>query len=308
LTPAEARALAAAVLQVPATAAVPCRGGLLNEVFRVTLDGGRTVIVKHAPPHIASQPSVPLDPARSGFEADALRALSGRAAPRLRTPRLLGQRGHSIVIEDLGDLPDLRAWLSSGGDRGVIDTLARGLCALHARDDTPHTHNLPIQQTRLVVQYQSIGPTLAALGVPDAAALGQRAVALGEALLAPGDTFVMGDLWPPSVLVDRGRLSLIDWEMSTRGRRCQDVGHLVAHLWLDAARGTIPAGLAARFLDAYGPLPAPDRAQVAVHAAAEVLVRVAGPFSADPPDPPRVQRAALDFALTALRQGTLCLR
>ena len=45
----------------------------------------------------------------------------------------------------------------------------------------------------------------------------------------------MGDLWPPSVLVrPGGGLVLIDWEMCTRGQRCQDVGHLAAHLWLGA--------------------------------------------------------------------------
>ena len=74
-------------------------------------------------------------------------------------------------------------------------------------------------------------------GVPDAAELGARARDLGRRLLEKGPDFVMGDLWPASVLVSRdGVLHVIDWELSTRGRPCQDLGHLVAHLWMGAGR------------------------------------------------------------------------
>jgi hypothetical protein len=310
VTPADATALGAVLLGERVRSAVRLSGGLLNHVFRLILDDGRSVILKHAPPHIASQPDIPLDPSRASFEAAALHWLQGRPETGFATPRLLAHDDAALVMSDLGVLPDLSAWLSSGGSPAVLGVLARVLRRLHEDGSAPLQHNLPIQQTRLVVQYQAIGGLLARAGVADAAALGERAVALGDVLLGVGDTFVMGDLWPPSVLVGpRGRLSLIDWEMSTTGRRCQDLGHLAAHLWLGAARQQLAPSLDATFLNAYGPVSPRDEEEVATHFAAEILVRTHGAFQPTPSDPPAVQSRALAEAVAVLRgRGSYWLR
>lgn len=287
-------------------------GGLLNHVHRVWLaDGAGSLIVKQAPPHVATAPDIPLDPSRAGFEAEGLRWVARRADPRVRVPRVLDAVADALILEDLGALPDLAAWLSAGGDPTVVERLGGWLGSLHAAADAPELWNAPVQRTRLAVQYAPVGERLAALGVADAAALGARARDLGERLLSPGPTFVMGDLWPASVLVSHdGTPHVIDWELCTRGRACQDLGHLAAHLWMGAHRGAWSAGLARRFLAAVRS-GAPDRPEdTAVHFACEVLVRSAGPFRGGGPfagladDDPAVV-SAIAVACQALRTGEL---
>lgn len=248
-------------------------GGLLNHVFRVWLDDGRTVIVKHAPPHVASAPHIPLDAGRSAVEAAALRFMDGQ-----RTPRLLGAHGSTIIIEDIGDQVDLAQFLADGGHPRLLDHLARWLRRLHD-GPRPRIHNLSVQRTRLEVQYAPAADWLAARGVPDAASLGARLARLGTRFLGPGPVFIMGDLWPASV---RARSAtdfvVIDWELSTCGFRAQDLGHLTAHLHLEAAAGRLPHHLSARFLDAYGTLSADCARDTALHRAAELLARTVGAF------------------------------
>lgn len=65
---------------IPTGEAERLSGGLLNEVWRVRgqpKSPPRSLVAKHAPPHIASQPEVPLDPGHIAFEARALDALAG---------------------------------------------------------------------------------------------------------------------------------------------------------------------------------------------------------------------------------------
>lgn len=301
MTPAEAAARGAALLGEPVQCAVRLGGGLLNHVFRLHRAGGRTAVLKHTPPHIAAQPSVPLDPERATFEAAALAWLAEHPQ-RFGAPRLIAQDGPTMVMSDCGTLPDLGAWLAAGGDPRVLDRLAVALRALHEAPGAPARVNRTIQQTRLAVQYQAIGPILGEAGVSDAAALGAAAEALGRSLLAAGPVFVMGDLWPPSVLVQPGGgLVLIDWEMCTRGQRGQDVAHLAAHLWLGAARGALPVGLAQRFVRAYGPVSAREARDSEIHFAAEILARTLGPFAPEGGEGAEVRVKALATACRALR-------
>lgn len=278
MTPAEARAHVERRLGRSTTAAARLGGGLLNHVFRVETGTG-AVIVKHAPPYVATAPDIPLDPSRAAFEAAALAWAAGRSDRRVRVPAVLDAEDATLVLEDLGDPFGLGAWLDAGGDAGAVERLGAWLRALHDDPTAPRLENRPVQETRLQVQYAGIGGTLSRFGVSDAHALGARARALGERLLEPGDVFVMGDLWPPSVRVwPDGSLAVIDWELATTGRCAQDVGHLQAHLWMGTARrGWIP-GLSARFTAAYGPVATADLGEIRVHRACEVLVRAAGPF------------------------------
>lgn len=277
--------------------AEPLSGGLLNHVFRVFLKSGETVILKHAPPFVAAAPELPLDPARATVEAQALAHVGPPVAPRL-----LLSEGPILLLEDLGPLPDLASWLQAGGDPGVVARLARWLRALH-EGPVPAIDNRAVQQTRLAVQYRQVEGWLQALGAADAAVLGQAAVDLGLRWLEPGPAFVMGDLWPPSVLVrESGAVHVIDWELSTPGWPAQDLGHLVAHLALGALRGQLQDGLPEAFLRAYGPISAQTRAELELHAGAELLARTSGPFAL-PGIPATTRQRAGAEALRRLRRG-----
>jgi hypothetical protein len=283
-------------------------GGLVNVVHRVRAAPAASVIVKHAPPHLASAPEVPLSPKRLAFEHSALRALApggslaGALGSRVRAPLALGADLASavLVMEDLGERPDLAAALSaqpalSGELHGLGAALAGlHLCSAGRAELLAAFDNADVQATRLRVQYEPVGEWLAAAGVPAAAELGARAAALGRALLEPGRCVVMGDLWPASVLAGDGELGLIDWEFVHYGRPLQDVAHLAAHLWMhehrapdrELARGFARArtgfltGYASRLRAAQGLFDAAELADAAVHAGCEILARTLGPFRA----------------------------
>jgi hypothetical protein len=282
-------------------------GGLVNVVHRAGARAAASVIVKHAPPHLASAPAIPLSPARLGFEHAALRALApggalaGVLGPRVRAPVPLGfdPAASVLVLEDFGDPPDLAAALPARPPlAGVLDDLGAALGRLHRRSaGRPELaaafDNRDVQQTRLHVQYEQVGAWLEAAGVPEAATLGERALGLGRSLLAPGRCLVMGDLWPASVLdLSADGLALIDWEFAHYGRPLQDVAHLAAHLWMQAHRA--PSRAAAHvfahaltsFLTGYAgeldgaPLvfPISELCDAAVHVGCEILARTVGPF------------------------------
>ncbi len=299
---------------------MPLSGGLLNRVWRVP-GVPAPVVVKHAPEKVGA---MRLDPSRLLFEARALGWLAGQdaLAAGVRTPRLLDVDAaiHTFVMEDAGALPALDAWLPSAtpeaaGSWGAA--LGRFVGALHAATAgrvvvAEAFNNLPIQQTRLNVQYASIGASLAGAGVEDAAVLGRRAAALGERLLRPGRCLVMGDLWPRSVLVEADSLWLIDWEMVHYGQPFQDTAHLMAHLWMLAHRlpqhARAVRAFARAFLSAYydAAPPVADVLDGWQHAGCEIAVRVLGPFQNGflyercPPEG-AAAREALQKALCCLR-------
>jgi len=315
--------------------------GNLNIVWRVP---GRPepVIVKFAPPYIAANPDVPLDPARLGFEAEALRALGPRGSLKtvctdcVRPPHRLNMHTdpHILIMEDIGPHPTLGRWLRAssappeGGAR-IGQQIGSFIGRLHAatRNDgnlASRFNNRAMQETRLVVQYEAVGEMLTTAGVEDAAALGKRAVALGKRLLTPGVCLTMGDLWPPSVLVVDDGLRIIDWELAHYGHSMQDIAHVAAHLWMQAHRAPGEAtaaaarsllnGVMSAYREALGNMA--DRlltpqvlADGAVHFGAEILVRTVGSFQAGylydglPPASPPVQDA-VEVAAEHLRHPT----
>jgi len=286
-------------------------GGSLNEVWRVPGEG-RTVIVKYAPPHVATQPGIPLDPGRILFEARALRALgasgvlAGVPDVWARVPAILDLHvdNHVLVMEDLGDLPDLASAIADEGfDPEVAGAALGGFVGrLHAHSlETPalaHAFdNRAMQRTREEVQYQQVGSLCRDGGIAEPDRMGAIAAALGERFRTPGRCLTMGDLWPRSVLVDDQGLRVIDWELCHYGHPAQDIGHLAAHVWMHAHRaGSEAAGQ--RFQDlwwsfarGYGRqlqsdhqrdrlLDADTLAYAARHAGAEIIMRTLGPFAA----------------------------
>ena len=242
-----------------------------------------------------------------------------------RPPRLLDfdARNHILVMEDVGELPDLGTWLRQeahreGSATAIGHDLGQFVGALHAESYNNQSlalafDNSAIQRTRLELQYRAIGDLCIRAGHSNADALGKTAVALGELLQERGLCVIMGDLWPPSILVAPGSLRIIDWELAHFGRPSQDVGHLVAHLWMHIHRAPTQSAAAQSratlrgFLASYRSTLGQKFDEVlglqgiresAVHFGAEVLVRAVGAFQDGylyaglSPNDPRVQEAA----------------
>jgi len=284
------------------------RGGRLNFVWRIQSTTGKSFIIKHAPPYVASVPDIAFDNSRIVFEANILKAFQFRSELNqlngfgVRPPEFLGNdnRKHLLLMEDVGSGPDLLQavrlldynFASSGSNLGAY------IAQLHA-----HTYqskwfaenfaNLPVQQTRLQVQYNGCLEFCRRARMPDAEKIGRRCRQPGEKLNTVGKCLVMGDLWPYSILLDRKEIRLIDWELTHFGRPVQDVAHLSAHLWMMSHRASKQSQkdrigrFRQSFIESYykgitkqtpGLITAEDERDFQIHFGAEILARTLGSF------------------------------
>jgi hypothetical protein len=273
-------------LGFPATTATRLAGGHLNRVHR--LEGLRgSAILKVAPPHVATNPRIPLDPSRNRHERLALLRAAEVLGPE-RVPAVLGHSDehHALLLEDLGpgrSLPLDEAFLHELG--ATIGRLHRDTWG----DGDRALANPSVQATRHIIQYRQVPAWLEAHGHDPR--LGQAVVELGIRLRdEPGQCFVMGDLWPQAVhLRPDGHWALIDWELAHHGRPLQDTAHLRAHLFLLDPDPRWPDAFDAAYRTSFPEhAPSPD---APLHEAAELLARTVGAFPLFPEGDPRIERA-----------------
>lgn len=280
-------------------------GGNINRVWRAK--GETNVIIKHAPPHIAINPDVPLSDSRIDFEARALKAINkGRQlskiiGDKIRPPELMAyDKEHSLIImEDVGDFEQLNELdILNYSPEKIGKRLGRFIGNLHRT--TFHNkklgskfHNRDIQNVRNKLQYQ---PAHEYAGVPDSieSRIQKKSSNLGHRLLKPGKCLIMGDLWPPSVLVNKyDDIRLIDWEFVHFGRPLQDIGHFAAHcrmqqhvaqseavsvFWLEIWREFWSAYQESTGLVYDDLFDTDELNDIGVHIGTEILVRAYGPF------------------------------
>lgn len=284
---------------IPHTSLTLLTGGTANFVWRATLPTTppSTIIIKHAEPFIASNPSMAFALARMAFEARALTALppllKDLATPDLNldattttttpTPPTLPVRPVPLLAHDAANHI---LHLADGGPRtlktayadpalsppAVGAALGRWLACLHARTTALDVGDNAVAKTMYRHSYRGLAGALEAFG--QAREVGERADAEFGALLAGDDGVVChGDFWPGNVLVGEGGqrgpvLTVVDWEMVRRGCGATDVGQFAAEAWLlDRFRGG--RGLLRAFLAGYvavtGPLERAFVRRVAVH-------------------------------------------
>lgn len=284
-------------------------GGNINNVWKAK-GKERDLIIKHAPPHIATNPKVSLNDSRIEFEALALSALNNGgslseiAKPIIRPPQLYAfDKEHSLIImEDVSDFLELnQSVLASRSPQKIGELLGRFIGNLHRitfqnEEFSKAFNNLDIQNVRNHLQYQQAADYA---GIEDKKLndeINRRCQDLGNLLLKKGRCLVMGDLWPPSVFVgSKEEIRLIDWEFVHFGRPLQDIGHFAAHCWMqaqieEATQDTTHWNTIWKsFLQAYKSsakslsddlLDEEERKDISIHIATEILMRTYGPFKA----------------------------
>lgn len=111
-------------------------GGNANFTYRGFLaDHDQTIFIKHAEPFAALNQGYMLDATRSDFEWMMLQVLSGKLESKtkqleVRTPKVLGLRGTTKLIEDLPNSLTIKAFLSQYGstiESNVASTLGAAL-------------------------------------------------------------------------------------------------------------------------------------------------------------------------------------
>ena len=248
--------------------AKPLAGGYLNYVWRIKGIGPKypkSIIAKWFPSFVATSPDMPLSSSRIRIAAAAMALFAPGArfstlAPKqVRPPMLykLDVDRSVILMEDLGELPNLADWLTHAPSQTqaahIGNLLGQFIGTLHKQSALDSRlaagfNNLATQQTRAKYLYSQIESYAALAGLPDSAALGLRATQLANRLMQPGVCLIMGDLWPRSILVSETGLRIFDWELAHFGRPSQDIAHLIAHLWMLAHRA--PSALVASSVSA----------------------------------------------------------
>ncbi len=289
-------------------------GGYINYVWRIIGSDPKypkSIIAKWFPSFVASSPDIPLDSARIKIEANAMALFApgarfSKLSPmQVRPPLLykLDEPASVILMDDIGDYPSLRDWLTHPHTTDEAaqtgDLLGRFIGMLHKQSALDKSlaadfDNRIIQQTRAKHLYGQIESFAALAGLSDSAALGKAAVQTGEWFTQPGVCLVMGDLWPRSIVVTNKGLCIFDWELAHFGRPSQDVGHLIAHLWMhkqlaaDSPTADALDALMQQFLKSYRETIAPvlneiwsirDIADCAVHFGCELFTRTVGTFA-----------------------------
>jgi 5-methylthioribose kinase len=305
-------------------------GGSLNFVWRIQSSSGKSFIIKHAPPYIASMPDIAFDNSRIVFEANILKAFQFRnelnqlTGLGVRPPEFLGSdnRRHLLLMEDVGSWPNLLQAVRSSGYNFASSGSELGayIAQLHVQTYQNHWFaenfaNLPVQKTRLQVQYNRCLEFCRKAHMPDAEKIGRWCRQLGEKLNSVGKCLIMGDLWPYSILLDRNEIRLIDWELTHFGRPVQDVAHLVAHLWMMFHRASGQSQkdrigqFRQTFIESYlngvarqkpELITAEDEHDFQIHVGAEILARTLGNFQKNylydglSPEHPVIQEATAE--------------
>lgn len=280
-------------------------GGNLNYIWRVP-GAPHNVIVKHAPPYIAGQPELPLDPQRIQFEAKALQLFSEGSvldqlnASRVSPPGLyyFDEEHHLLIMEDVGKQGELLSGELDAKNVTLAASLGEFIGSLHRKTaGSPwfreKFNNTGIQQTRKQAQYDGAEEFLVKAGIkPEQKAI-DHARNLGEKLLTPGKCMVMGDLWPPSLIIQQDRLRIIDWEFAHFGYPFQDTAHFLAHCTMHIAatgsetRKKKVEAIARAFLKSYQSACGEDadlqmnreeQHDFNIHYAMEILIRTTGAF------------------------------
>lgn len=281
-------------------------GGNLNLVWRIPGNAG-SVIVKHAPPYIASNPDIPMSNSRLLFEARALGSfmpsgpLSGVQQKFVQPPEYFGYDADAglLLMEDITpSVPWFEALKSGNAVISSASELGRFIGKLHIKtyenqEIEKRFNNLPVQETRYNVQYLSLADTLSDWEDEISHKAAERCEELGRLLLRPGRCLLMGDLWPPSLLWSNNRIRIIDWEFAHYGRPLQDLAHFCAHCMMHQAVAhasqaelyheiwsSVITGYKAGTGRLYEQLMNSDEKEwFAVHAGAEILARTIGAFS-----------------------------
>ena len=312
-------------------------GGLLNHVWRVPTSSG-SVIVKHAPPYIATQPEIALPCERAYFEAQALETLGQHNWDHdLTIPSLYDydDQANILVMQDAGPLPNLREYLMAPFSldidaQRIGHQLGSFIGQLHQHTSgqpyfAQRFLNIEIQKVRKGVQYH-IPLEVLTKWTNQASVVLEKMDQIGTAIIQPGQCMIMGDLWPQSILIALHKVWIIDWELTHYGFRVQDVGHLLAHLWMiwhtagDQAVKTRVVILARAFRQKYEEISgqtfahlqmeSPISHPIATHVGTEVLQRVIGNFSQGyvyerVPDTDR--RNVVDLMVELILKGNLSL-
>jgi len=228
-------------------------GGNMNVTLRIVTDR-RRFILKQSRPWIAKFPELEAPVERILVEQHFNQAIAGSRFLRQRMPEIFAAdaANYVLLLEDLGEVGDLRSIYSTGGsiEEAQLGSLLQYASRLHQiqpasfPDNTAlkkinhaHIFDLPFRPDN-GFPLDAFQPGLAAIALPYQHDVRLRRVVsrLGKEYLATGSRLIHGDFYPGSFLdAEQGEVYVIDTEFAHLGRPEFDLGVLMAHLLLSGA-------------------------------------------------------------------------
>lgn len=207
-----------------------------------------SVVLKYAPPFMATDPTQTLSVQRQVIEADALVLLSGSTIPaiaavlakfpNLQIPKLIHHdKGRDVLwMTDLGDTLTLSNYLTSDPPAQEIEQIATALgeflAELFLATRNPSAEALSHVYSNGSAEAHSflisaVTKVLTGAGISDAAVLTER---VERSLRNSGNVepcLGMVDFWPGSILIDaHGNCGLVDWEYFGLSSASNELGML----------------------------------------------------------------------------------
>ena len=237
----------------------PLDGGLTNHTARAIFHEPMclplskaamlSVIVKHAPPYIASLgPTHALSTKRQDIEAHVLELFAdahehttelkladiARRHPNIRIPEVLyhDEEKNVLIISDLGRIPTLLDYLKSHSQTAALRSatvLGEFLADLYcSTGGVSENMFLPFDNEECSHAIQELiaslpGKLLKPEAIPDAETLG-RSVEEDMVSDKQERCFGMVDLWPGSILIGDGFVGLVDWEYAGKSSAGSELG------------------------------------------------------------------------------------
>lgn len=233
-------------------------GGTANYMYRLHLqDTATTKIIKHAEPHVASNPGFPFAVDRMDFEKGVLSKLPNLLPKSeiVKLPKVYeyDPENHVLLMEDGGARNLKNAYKDAGVDVKTIGKeTGKWLACLHQKTVDVEIGDHQTAKHIYRFCYSNLASTASQYNLDSS--LGERIDGeYGKLLQSDDECVCHGDFWPGNIIVGAApeQLMVVDWEMVRRGCGATDVGQFAAESYLlDRFRGQ--RGLLASFLAGYG--------------------------------------------------------
>ncbi|KAM0709734.1 hypothetical protein Q7P35_003774 [Cladosporium inversicolor] len=210
-----------------------------------------SIVVKHVENYAARLPDFKIGQQRMVYEAKALEFLgklpaNTEVAP-VRVAHLLAfdSDNHTLIMEDAGNVPSLKSWLTANSPRDQVTSVGQGLGSYLA-----HVHNMTATDSEVKEAFGSnvIGKNVSSSvyygGLPAAARkfgytkpfITAAAKFAEQEVLTANEVLTLGDFWTGNVLVSapqaqgEPKLTVHDLELAKPGTAAFDIGQMGAEM------------------------------------------------------------------------------
>ncbi|KAL8706537.1 MAG: hypothetical protein Q9201_000410 [Fulgogasparrea decipioides] len=216
-------------------------GGTANYLFLLRTRAGVVKVVKHAEPYIASSDgAIPFPDDRMDFENTAMTKIAKLITPKMspvRVPKIIKyDEEFKVLLMTHAGAENLK---EAYGKHDLLHVskvgrqLGEWLATLHhsTKETDSGEGGNPTGKAMYRWAYSHLAQVAEHYGL-DVEFCKYIDGKYGSLLQTDDDCVCHGDFWPGNVLLEEGKLTVVDWEMCRRGCGATDVGQFSAEAYL----------------------------------------------------------------------------